>query len=170
MRMIVRTKRVIVVVRGVRLTTIVRGVRVIMVVGTVGMRVTVVVVGMHMIVVVRTVRVRVIVRSVLVIRTLVEAELRGRDAGSQYLFGAQLVVADPKTAECASKLVERQTCVEAGAEDHVPRGAVEAVEVEDPHVTGRPAAGHANPDLTSPWSGLAFATEARYKRRCSLKL
>jgi hypothetical protein len=152
MALIVRMVRLIVIVRMVRLIVVVRGVRVRMtlIVRMVRLIVVVRVVRVRMTLIVRAVRLIVVVRGVRVRMTgaLLEPELRRRHARPEHAVGAQLVVADPQAAERTAELVERESRVQTGPEDHVARRAVEAVEIEDPHVTGRPAGGHRNSDLT----------------------
>jgi hypothetical protein len=87
------------------------------------------------IVVVRVVMVRVIVavddgggRAV-----LVQTELCCRYACSQDAFGRDLEIVDGKAAQRTAQRVERQPGVEEGAENHVAGGAVETVEIKDPH-------------------------------------
>src|SRR4051794_9895694 len=60
-----------------------------------------------------------------------ETELRSGDARARHPIRAQLVVEDPEAAEGPAQVLERESRVEARAQDHVAGGAVEAIEVED---------------------------------------
>src|SRR3954451_22529357 len=62
-----------------------------------------------------------------------QAELRRRDSGAEDTLGRDFEVLNRQAAERRLELVEREARIEQGAEDHVARSAVEAVEVEDPH-------------------------------------
>jgi hypothetical protein len=78
----------------------------------------------------------------------VKAEFRGSDALSQDALGADPVSGNRQAAQRAPQFVERKAGVKARAQNHVARGAGEAVEVEN--------GPHASPSYTS--------------RRCSRKL
>ena len=102
------------------------------------------VLGLNVIVTVRVVLVVVFVRVVMVRlivavcddgrgAVLVQTELRRRDAGPQDTFRRDLEMIDRKAAQSTAQRVERQPRVEEGAENHVAGGAVETVEIEDPH-------------------------------------
>jgi hypothetical protein len=108
--------------------------------------------------------------------TLYELELRRRHAGSEHARGGQLVVIDAEAAERATEVVERQPGVEQSTEDHVARGTVETVEVQQLHVhaaaAGRDrksfilpdavASPSATPGRESQLSIVAEAVEARF--------
>src|SRR6478736_1503687 len=62
-----------------------------------------------------------------------QPELRRRHPGPEDAFGRDLEVLNRQAAKRSLERLERQPCIQQRAEDHVTRGAVEAVEVEDPH-------------------------------------
>jgi hypothetical protein len=101
------------------------------------------------------VRVRVLVRGCAIVRVRVrmwrrdfspggrsfdQVELRCRHPRPQHPLGTEFVLIDAQAAESAAEVLEREPRVEQGAQDHVARGAIETVEIQQLHreVTGRP--------------------------------
>ncbi len=68
----------------------------------------------------------------------VHSEFGRRDTGLQDAIDRDLPAVDGEAAKRALQFVERQTGIEQRAEDHVPRRAGEAVEVE--HLHSKPSA------------------------------
>ena len=62
-----------------------------------------------------------------------QMELRRRHPCAQYPLRGELVVADAETPQRAAKVVQREPRVEQGAENHVARGAIETVEIQQLH-------------------------------------
>ncbi len=71
------------------------------------------------------------VRSVVIVRVLVDLELRCGHARTQNAIGVDVRVAEREAAERPAQIVERQSGVEQRAERHVAGDAGEAVEVQD---------------------------------------
>ncbi len=82
-------------------------------------------------------RIRIVVRVAVRVNRLGmpldQPELRRRHAGPEDALGRDLEVLNRQAAKRGLQRLQRQSCIQQRAEDHVARGAVEAVEVEDPH-------------------------------------
>ena len=68
-----------------------------------------------------------------------EVEPRGRHPRPQDPLGPQVILGNSQAAERRAELVERKPRIEQGAENHVARGAVETIEIQQlhAHVSGR---------------------------------
>ena len=65
--------------------------------------------------------------------SLDQVELRRRHSRPQHPLGGELVLADAEAPERAAEVLEREPRVEQRAEDHVARGAIETVEIQQLH-------------------------------------
>ena len=65
--------------------------------------------------------------------SLGQVELGCRHARAQHPLRGQFVLADAEAPERAAKVLERESGVEQGAQNHVARGAIETVEIQQLH-------------------------------------
>src|SRR5688572_11058161 len=75
----------------------------------------------------------VVVRVIQRLALAADVELGRTDAGARHALGPHRVRRNRQASQCRPHLLERHARIDQRAQDHVPRGTGEAVEVEDPH-------------------------------------